>query len=754
MTDCNCVTPVPDVTGACCYLDESTLSATCEVLHECDCLQRKNSYFYKDTACGSCNLTCFTGESLVYMSDGTSRPIKHITVGDKVLGLLGEVNTVTHIEKTSTGGRPLVSINGSTPFFTFDHPIITKDGIKSVDSSFSREHYSGIEFVGDLEVGDIIYRHGWECRVDRIDLHDIESDLYDLGLDGSHIYFVNDIAFHNCSYVLFCNDFSGNCIPVPPDTSLYPGYKIVNSCDECGTTPPPDPSGACCYGADQCRSDQYMTKSFCNGLDGVFHENMTCDQVDCETGLTCRTTVAYDTFSYTCYNGDVTDSFDNSIFYPGYSCDETPTNPDCSSMCDCLSRGLDPFLEEQPCNDNRVDYLDGYSVTSSFSDPFSYLSNKYHEGDFNRADKERVHKFDIQFGGFFSSYDNNNVSTADSIRVINTAGSESFNHVMGYLTGSNTLRLWNRISGSWQEKQTITTNVNNPWLWSVSENTNRIAVCDKFGSVAVYQTATLNGPDWSYSLLDLFSTGFSLISDIKIDDLGRVFVTGEKSSSPTLEVFQRVGQNNYQIEFSTSITCDTSRRSFLEISANGDVICVISETGYNVFRMFEVYTSMLSEDTTRPVRIAADRTGDKIYIFDNGSHFVKQFSNNYTYEPYAQNTGSISSGYPDSELQKIYFRPAISLYGTNVNLYQGSLDNDALFRGNTFVVSLCDTEYEQFDPDEVGQCYKCTQPPNLTETYFGGGTEPVNIGTMTRIECYRTFGGYFGDEANTVTCIP
>ena len=211
---CDGVTPPPPpAVGSCCSLDVDTGLIVCEdSVNENDCLSRPVSTWDSTLTCSQRNCTgdpptCFTGDSLVLMEDGSHRKISEVSVGETVKSINGEVNTVLHIEKTILGGRKLSSINGSSLFFSYDHPIVTQQGFKSLNSYLSRKLYSDIEFVGDLELGDIIFTEdGGEASVE--DLYSEHSApytaLYDLSLDGNHIYFVNGVAFHNCSYGSAC----------------------------------------------------------------------------------------------------------------------------------------------------------------------------------------------------------------------------------------------------------------------------------------------------------------------------------------------------------------------------------------------------------------------------------------------------------------------------------------------------------------------------------------------------------------------
>jgi hypothetical protein len=231
MSNCCCVTPPPTevTTGACCFLDSSIVQVpnyvishqdpeyvnavehdgdlTCEEeVNVLDCLSRTNSRFYLNSDCvdeivDNCSeVTCFIADSKVLLSDGTYKNIQDVSIGDKVKSLNSD-NNVIGLERTVLGRRKLVSLNGSKAFFSYDHPIYTEDGLKSVDSDVASTLYPHLDIVGDLEIGDVIITPRGEESVQTIELKesDEETALYDLKLDGNNIYFVENVAVHNCS---------------------------------------------------------------------------------------------------------------------------------------------------------------------------------------------------------------------------------------------------------------------------------------------------------------------------------------------------------------------------------------------------------------------------------------------------------------------------------------------------------------------------------------------------------------------------
>ena len=205
---CHCegTPPPPPPPGACCFGCESPRSCV-DNISEGDCLQRECSTFFPGQTCSqvNCDETCFTADSIVYTRTGAKR-ICDVEIGEEVKTTWDNWNKVLHIEKTKLGSRKLVSINGSDFFFTDDHPIFTSRGLKSCDVESSRLRYSSLSFVGQLKIGDTIITPDGAKEVYSIEFKeaDVDTELFDLGIDGNHLYFVNDTLFHNCSYTPIC----------------------------------------------------------------------------------------------------------------------------------------------------------------------------------------------------------------------------------------------------------------------------------------------------------------------------------------------------------------------------------------------------------------------------------------------------------------------------------------------------------------------------------------------------------------------
>jgi hypothetical protein len=147
-----------------------------------------------------CAITCFTENSQVLMPDGNYKNIKDVKIGEEVQST-GGVNTVQSIQKPPLGSRKLISINGSSFFCSEDHPMVTPEGLKAANYEMSKNSYKTLEIAGPLIEGDEIITSSGIETVKTIEFIEDEpsTQLYDLTLDGNHIYFVEDFAVHNCS---------------------------------------------------------------------------------------------------------------------------------------------------------------------------------------------------------------------------------------------------------------------------------------------------------------------------------------------------------------------------------------------------------------------------------------------------------------------------------------------------------------------------------------------------------------------------
>lgn len=164
-----------------------------------DCHSQQSTTLY----CGYCGGgseggSCFTGETMIELADGSKIAIDKIRIGDKVRSTLGNINTVLDVERVPLANRLLVGFNGEKPFFTPEHPFLTREGWKSMkpDETFA-EH--GFRVAGVLKEGDYVLHKGkWtQIRDFKKIKEPVSKTVYNLILDGDHSYIANDYGVHN-----------------------------------------------------------------------------------------------------------------------------------------------------------------------------------------------------------------------------------------------------------------------------------------------------------------------------------------------------------------------------------------------------------------------------------------------------------------------------------------------------------------------------------------------------------------------------
>ncbi len=147
--------------------------------------------------------SCFTGESLVTMADGSQKPIKDIKPGDKVRSAFGGVNIVLGMQTPPLGKRALYAFNDSEDYFvTDDHPFLTTDGWKSISPEATLREEPSLYWrlnIKKLKVGDVLITSKGKMRITKIKpkWNNKPQTTYNLILDGDHTYIVNDFAVHN-----------------------------------------------------------------------------------------------------------------------------------------------------------------------------------------------------------------------------------------------------------------------------------------------------------------------------------------------------------------------------------------------------------------------------------------------------------------------------------------------------------------------------------------------------------------------------
>lgn len=132
------------------------------------------------TGGGSCSGSCFTGNTLVSLADGSTKQIKDVVVGDLVWNATRtEINVVTLVEKASAKWfdsiySPLLSVE---PFATLDHPLF-------VDGQLTAPVINVYKWLNVKQLDEQSYR-----------VANLKDDcVYNLWLTGDSTYIVNGIG--------------------------------------------------------------------------------------------------------------------------------------------------------------------------------------------------------------------------------------------------------------------------------------------------------------------------------------------------------------------------------------------------------------------------------------------------------------------------------------------------------------------------------------------------------------------------------
>ena len=123
---------------------------------------------------------CFTGDSLISMSDGTFKPIKDVQVGDLVFNRhKTESNRVTFVEKTTDdrfGYLYSISVD-EEPFITVNHPMYINDELSSVYPERTYNAYPWLGMTKQLIPDRMVPATG--------------QDVYNLWVTGDGTFIVN-----------------------------------------------------------------------------------------------------------------------------------------------------------------------------------------------------------------------------------------------------------------------------------------------------------------------------------------------------------------------------------------------------------------------------------------------------------------------------------------------------------------------------------------------------------------------------------
>ena len=140
---------------------------------------------------------CFISGTEISLSNGDSKNIEDIIVGDEVIGWKdGERSNgvVSELKPTILGDRNLYNINALKITFTDEHPFLTKDGWKSIKPDNGTEY--GLLVIGD----EVNYQGDW-IVINK--LNEVQGDnnyntpVYNFTVKDIHSYIADGIIVHN-----------------------------------------------------------------------------------------------------------------------------------------------------------------------------------------------------------------------------------------------------------------------------------------------------------------------------------------------------------------------------------------------------------------------------------------------------------------------------------------------------------------------------------------------------------------------------
>lgn len=162
-------------------------------------LSGNNTYFANKLLAHNKGSTCFIAGTQVLLIDGSTKPIEQVQLGDKLLGVDGQINEVIGFDHPLLGNRKLYALNKGDYFVTAEHPFYTTEGWKAIDPLATAAENPSLQ-VGMLEVGDILALiNGKQEELLSIDSTEADplTPLYNFLLTGNNSYHANGYLVHN-----------------------------------------------------------------------------------------------------------------------------------------------------------------------------------------------------------------------------------------------------------------------------------------------------------------------------------------------------------------------------------------------------------------------------------------------------------------------------------------------------------------------------------------------------------------------------
>ena len=157
---------------------------------------------------------CVSGDSLIAMADGTTKQIKDIVVGDKIMSYNFDtkqmepttVEALTKIHRTQI--VHITFADGTMLKITPDHPMFSERGWICYDTEAGNAHYFEINLEEQgTQVGDMLLSLSLMFDKEIVDIEYFDNtdiDVYTLTAAGNHNYFVQSVLVHNKPCVFAC----------------------------------------------------------------------------------------------------------------------------------------------------------------------------------------------------------------------------------------------------------------------------------------------------------------------------------------------------------------------------------------------------------------------------------------------------------------------------------------------------------------------------------------------------------------------
>ena len=184
-------------------------------------------YNYPPVLPGPC---CFLAGTRILMADGSEKSIEKIEIGDTVLGIVDEQNApvpvLELIHKIREGYFSIQFVNGHILNLTNDHPLLTRQGWKSIIPEATKRAYPDLEMAGKMEGGDEILRaDGSYESIFEIIYHAGAVQTHTLMVGGQHQFYAEGFRTHNACTQGYAEGGSGVVPPGYPNDSYMIGLS-------------------------------------------------------------------------------------------------------------------------------------------------------------------------------------------------------------------------------------------------------------------------------------------------------------------------------------------------------------------------------------------------------------------------------------------------------------------------------------------------------------------------------------------------